>query len=223
MVSINATTGVAMAMAAGTATIYYKIPDLYSAQTEVKVESLTYIHITQDDSLAITNLPRPDGRGYIVSINVGNDRHSVEETSKMSGLGDGVLLYQDTIPFECILNSDSELFDYVNLGGFFDVHPGLISGKPMCYVIPREASAKDIQAASTSTAKLTLTVKVFDEIRGQSISSEPVTLPFVPGFVLSQTEVELSADRKEAFVAITGTAKQLESIQVCIGTICCCF
>ena len=171
-----------MAMAAGTATIYYKIPDLYSAQTEVKVESLTYIHIVQDDSFAITNLPRPDGRGYIVPINVGNDRLSVEETSKMSGLGDGVLLYQDTMPFECILNSGSDLFDYGNLEGFFDVRPGLISGKPMCYVIPREASAEAIQAASTSTAKLNLTVKVFDEIRGQSISSEPVTLPFVPGF-----------------------------------------
>lgn len=214
VVSINGTTGVAMAMAAGTATIYYKIPELYSAQTEVKVESLTYIRIARDDSQAITNLPLPDGRGYVIPISLGHDRLSMEDTSKMSGLGDGILLLEDSVPFQCFLNSDYDPLGYVNLDEFFEVKPGLINGKPMCYVIPKDAQAKAIRAASTSTAQLTLTVRVFDEIQGRSISSEPTPLPFVPAFVLSDKELELTADKTEVIVFVTGIGKQLNNLEV---------
>ena len=203
-----------MAMAAGTATIYYKIPELYSAQTEVKIESLTYIHIARGDLVAITNLPLPDGRGYVIPISLGHDHLSIEDTSKMSGLGDGILLLEDSVPFRCQLNSDYDPLGHVNLDEFFEVKPGLINEKPMCYVIPRDAPAEAIKAGSTSTAQLTLTVRVFDEIQGRSISSEPAPLPFVPAFVLSDTELELSADKTEAIVFVTGIGKQLNNLEV---------
>ena len=217
--SINSTTGVALATAAGTATIYYKITGLYCAQTEVKVESLTYIRVARDDSVVITNLPRQDGRGYVIPVSLGHDHLSVEDTSRMSGLADGILLYEDlgvkhSIPFQCILNSEYDLFGDVNAQDFFEVKPGLINGRPMCYVIPRGTTAESMQAASSSAAQLSITVRVFDEIQGRAISSEAVTLPFVPAFALSETELELSTDRRKARIVVMGSARQLDNLEV---------
>lgn len=214
VLDINATTGVAMAMAAGTATIYYKIPGLYSAQTEVKVESLSYIRVEIDDSLVITNLPRADGRGYVIPITLGHDRLPREDTSEVSGQGDGLVLYQGAMPFECIVSSDFDIFGHVNLDQFFDVKAGMIGGRPMCYVIPKDQSTDSIRAACTSTGQLMLRVAVMDEIQGGTISSGAVTLPFLPAFVVSVEELELSANRPDDFIVVTGTAKQLSNIEV---------
>lgn len=219
MVSINSTTGVALATAAGTATIYYKIPQLYSAQTEVKVESLSYIHVARDDSLVITNIPRQDGRGYVIPVVFGHDYLSQELTSKQSGLEDGMFLFEElgvkrSIPFQCVLNFGYDLFGDVNLNDLFEVKPGFINGNPMCYVIPRSVTADVVQSASSSAAQLSLVVRVFDEIQGRSISSEAITIPFVPAFVLSDTELELSADRRKAQIVVMGNAKQLDSLEV---------
>ena len=203
-----------MAMAAGTATIYYKIPGLYSAQTEVKVESLSYIRVEIDDSLVITNLPRADGRGYVIPITLGHDRLPREDTSEVSGQGDGLVLYQGAMPFECIVSSDFDIFGHVNLDQFFDVKAGMIGGRPMCYVIPKDQSTDSIRASCTSTGQLMLRVAVMDEIQGGTISSGAVTLPFLPAFVVSVEELELSANRPDDFIVVTGTAKQLSNIEV---------
>lgn len=214
VVHINSTTGVAMAMATGTATIYYRIPNLYSAQTEVKVESLGYIRLEKYDSLVITNLPRPDGHGYVIPITLGHDHLPVEETSMVSGLGDGMVFFQEAMPFTCILNSDMGIFGRDNLDQFFDVKPGMINGKPMCYVIPKDQSLEATRATCTSTAQLMLRVRVLDEIQGASISSEAVKLPFVPAFTVNAAELELSADRAEDVIVVTGIANQLSNIEV---------
>ena len=228
VININSTTGVAVATAAGTATIYFRIPELYSAQTEVKVASLSYIQVIRDDSLIITTIPRPDGRGFVIAVSMGHDHLSVEETSKKSGLPDGILLYEDlgvqhSTPVQCIFNTGSryDLFGDINsydASDLFKVKPGLLNGKPMCYVIPRSLTGDltaDIKhAVIMSKAQLSLTVRVYDEIQGRSISSEALTLPFYPPFQLSDTELELSADRRKARIVVYGTAKQLENLEV---------
>lgn len=219
VVSINSTTGIAMATAAGTATIYYKIPELYSAQTEVKVESLSYIRVAIDDSLVITNFPRQDGRGYIIPVIFGHDYLSQEQISKASGLGDGILLFEElgvkrSIPFLCVLSFAYDLFGDFNSDNLFEVKSGFINGKPMCYVIPRSVTADVSRSASSSVAQLSLVVRVFDEIQGRRISSEALTLPFIPAFVLSESELELSAERRKAPIVVMGNARQLDSLEV---------
>ena len=219
VVSINSTTGIAMATAAGTATIYYKIPELFSAQTEVKVESLSYIHVARDHSLVITNIPRQDGRGYVIPVSFGHDYLSQEQTSKESGLGDGILLFERlgvkrSIPFQCVLSFGYDFFGDVTSDDLFEVKAGFINGKPMCYVIPRTVTADVVQSASSSAAQLSLVVRVFDEIQGSIISSEAITLPFVPAFVISETELELSVDRPKAQIIVMGNARQLDSLEV---------
>jgi len=220
VVNINATTGIAMATAAGTATIYFMIPERYSAQTEVKVESLSYIHVATDDALVITNIPRQDGRGYIIPVIFGHDYLSQEHTSKASGLGDGILLFEElgvesrSIPFQCVLSFAYDLFGDFNSDDLFEVKSGFINGKPMCYVIPRSATADVVRSASSSTAQLSLAVRVFDEIQGRRISSEASPVPFVPAFVLSETELELSADRQKAQIVVLGITRQLDSLEV---------
>ena len=219
VVSINSTTGIAMARAAGTATIYYKIPQLYSAQTEVKVESLSYIHVSRDDALVITNIPRQDGRGYVIPVSFGHDYLSQEQTSKASGLEDGILLFEElgvkqATPFQCVLSFGYDFSGSVNTDDLFEVKPGFMNGKPMCYVTAKSATEDVIQSASSSAAQLSLVVRVFDEIQGRSVSSEAVTLPFVPAFVLSETELELSADRKKAQIVVMANTKQLDSLEV---------
>lgn len=227
MVNINSTTGIAMATAAGTATIYFKIPQLYSAQTEVKVESLSYVHVVTDDFLVITNIPRQDGRGYIIPVIFGHEYLSQEHTSKASGLGDGILLFEElgfgrSIPFQCVLSFAYDLFGNVNSDDLFEVKSGFINGKPMCYVIPRSATADVFRSASSSAAQLSLVVNVFEEIQGRRFSSEALPLPFVPAFVLSETEVELSADRQKAQIVVLGIMRQLDSLEVkaiCVSAI----
>ncbi|XP_029186949.2 LOW QUALITY PROTEIN: nuclear pore membrane glycoprotein 210-like [Acropora millepora] len=214
VVHINSTTGVAMAMATGTATIYYRIPNLYSAQTEVKVESLGYIRIEKSDSLVITNLPRPDGRGYVIPITLGHDHLSVEETSMVSGLGDGLVFFQEAMPFTCMLSSEMAIFGRDNPDHFFEVKPGMINGKPMCYIIPKDQSPEAIRATCTSTAQLMLRVRVLDEIQGGSIASEAVRLPFVPAFMVNMIELELSVDQPDDVIVVTGIANQLSNIEV---------
>lgn len=227
VVNINSASGVAMATAAGTATIYFKIPERYSAQTEVKVESLSYIHVATDDSLVITNIPRQDGRGYIIPVNFGHEYLSQEHASKASGLGDGILLFEElgvrsSIPFQCVLSFSYDLFGDFNSDDLFEVKSGFINGKPMCYVIPRSATADVFRSASSSAAQLSLVVSVFDEIQGRRISSHSLPLPFVPAFVLSETELELSADRQKAQIVVLGISRQLDSLEVkaiCVSTI----
>ena len=219
MVNINSTTGIAMATAAGTATIYFKIPELYSAQTEVKVESLSYIHVATDDVLVITNIPRQDGRGYIIPVIFGHDYLSQEHISKVSGLGDGILLFEElgvsrSIPFQCVLSFAYDFFGDFNSDDLFEVKSGFINGKPMCYVIPRSATADVFRSASSGATQLSLSVRVFDEIQGRPISSEALPLPFVPAFVLSETELELSADRRKARIDVLGITRQLDSLEV---------
>ncbi|CAH3168221.1 unnamed protein product [Porites lobata] len=224
VININSTTGVAVATAAGTAIIYYRIPELYSAQTEVKVESLTYIRVIPDDSLIITTVQRHDGRGFVIPVSLGHDTLSVEETSKTSGLPDGILLYeglgaQYSIPVHCILNSDygNNFFGDINFYDpydVFEVKPGLFNGKLMCYLIPRILTADVEHAVIMSEAKLSLTVKVFDEIHGRSISSEATSLPFLPPFQLGDTELELTADTRKTTITVVGTAEQLNNLEV---------
>ena len=219
VVSINSTTGVAMATAAGTATIYYKIPDLYSAQTEVKVESLSYVHVSRDNSLVVTNIPRQDGRGYVIPVVFGHDYLSQEHASKDSGLSDGIMLFEKlgvkrSMPFQCFLSFGYDLFEDVNSDDLFEVKAGFINGKPMCYIIARSVTEDVVQSASSSSAQLSLVVGVFDEIQGSSISSEAITVPFVPAFVLSETELELSAERRKALIIVMGNARQLDSLEV---------
>lgn len=224
VININSTTGVAVATAAGTAIIYYRIPELYSAQTEVKVESLTYIRVIPDDSFIITTVQRHDGRGFVIPVSLGHDTLSVEETSKTSGLPDGILLYeglgaQYSIPVHCILNSDygNNFFGDINFYDpydVFEVKPGLFNGKLMCYLIPRILTADVEHAVIMSEAKLSLTVKVFDEIHGRSISSEATSLPFLPPFQLGDTELELTADTRKTTITVVGTAEQLNNLEV---------
>ena len=227
VVNINSTTGIAMATAAGTATIYFRIAELYSAQTEVKVESLSYIHVARDDALVITNIPRQDGRGYIIPVIFGHDYLSQEHTSKASGLGDGILLFEElgvkrSVPFQCVLSFAYDLFGDFNSDDLFEVKSGFINGKPMCYVIPRSVTADVSRSVSSGAAQLSLVVRVFDEIQGRRISSEALPLPFVPAFVLSETELELSADRQKAQIVVLGITRQLDSLEVraiCISAI----
>ena len=219
VVSINSTTGMAMATAAGTATIYYKIPQLYSAQTEVKVESLSYIHVPRDDALVITNIPRLDGRGYVIPVNLGNDYLSQEQTTKASGLVDGILLFEElgfkqATPFQCILHLGHDLQGNIHAHDLFEVKPGFVNGQPMCYVVPKNAKDDVIKSASSIAAQLSLVVRIFDEIQGRSESSESLKLPFVPAFVLSETELELSADKRKAQVFVMANAEQLNNLEV---------
>lgn len=219
VVSINSTTGMAMATAAGTATIYYKIPQLYSAQTEVKVESLSYIHVSRDDALVITNIPRLDGRGYVIPVNLGHDYLSQEQTTKASGLVDGILLFEElgfkqATPFQCILHLGHDLKGNIHAHDLFEVKPGFVDGQPMCYVVPKNAKDDVIKSASSIAAQLSLVVRIFDEIQGRSESSESLKLPFVPAFVLSETELELSADKRKAQVFVMANAEQLNNLEV---------
>ena len=227
MVNINSTTGIAMATAAGTATVYFKIPELYSAQTEVKVESLSSVYATTDDFLIITNIPRQDGRGYIIPVTFVHEFLYQVHASKASGLGEGILLFEElglgrSIPFQCVLSFAYDLFGDFKSDDLFEVKSGFINGRPMCYVIPRSATADVFRSASYSAAQLSLVVSVFDEIQGRRISSEALPLPFVPAFVLSETEVELSADRQKAQIVALGIRGQLDSLEVkatCVSTI----
>jgi len=227
VVNINSATGIAMATAAGTATIYFKIHELYSAQTEVKVESLSYIHVATDDALVITNIPRQDGRGYIIPVVFGHDYLSQEHISKASGLGDGILLFEElgvsrSIPFHCVLSFAYDVFGDFNSDDLFEIKSGFINGKPMCYVIPRSATADVFRSASFGAAQLSLVVRVLDEIQGRTISSDALPLPFVPAFVLSETELELSADRQKVQIVVSGVTRQLDSLEVkavCVSVI----
>lgn len=219
VVSINSTTGMAVATAAGTATIYYKIPQLYSAQTEVKVESLSNIHVSRDDAQVITNIPRLDGRGYVIPVNFRHDHLSQEQTTKASGLLDGILLFEElgfkqTTPFQCILNLSYDPYGNVHTEDLFEAKPGFVSGQPICYVVPKSTNDDVIQSTSSIAAQLSLIVRVFDEIQGRSVSSESVNLHFVPAFVLSEKELQLSADKRRAQVFIMASVEQLDNLEV---------
>ena len=219
VVSINATTGVALTVSSGTATIYYKIPEVYSAQTEVKVESLTFARVQLDDSdLIITNLPLKGGRGYVVPIVFGNNMVSSADYSSIN-VKEGIVLYEELgteaqVPLRCLLSFRREALGFLSAADLFDVKPGLRSGKPVCYVIPKSSSADTMLIASRSEAPLNLLVKIYDEIQAQEVSSDSFVLPFIPAFVVSEAKVELSNSRKKKRLVVTGTQRQLDSLVV---------
>lgn len=222
VVTIDSNTGMAVALSSGSATIHYKIPGHFSAQTEVKVEGISTIHFHYDSSKIITNVPLKDDLGYIIPVVLGNDHQSSQHISAV-GDKDTVVLYESLGSLSqhvmsCILRFSYETHSSVRARELFEAKPGLLSGRPMCYIIPRSTTSDVTLAAATIDSKLNLMVKVHDEVHDDDVSSDPAALPFVPAFALSTTEVHLSGDKegKTKTVAVIGVTRQLDAIVVSI-------
>ena len=170
--------------------------------------------------MVITNIPQHDGRGYIIPVTFGHEFLTLQQTSRASGLGVGILLYENLgvkhpVPFQCLLSFGYNHFGGINADHLFDIKPGLVNGKPVCYLVPKSVVVNVVQATSFSDADLSLVVKVFDEMQGRSISSDPVKLSFVPAFVVSEKEIQLSYDVRKARIVVTGNSQQLDNLEVC--------
>lgn len=222
VVTIDSNTGMAVALSSGSTTIHYKIPGHFSAQTEVKVEGISTIHFTYDNSKIITNVPLKDDLGYIIPVALSNDHQSSEYISFV-GDKDAVVLYESlgSHPqhvMSCILRFSYEIHGSVRARELFDAKPGLVSGRPMCYIIPRSTTSDVTLAAATADRELNLIVKVHDEVHDDDLSSDPVVLPFVPAFALSTTEIHLSGDKegKKKTVTVIGIPRQLTALVVSI-------
>jgi hypothetical protein len=210
----------AVALSSGSATIHYKIPDHFSAQTEVKVEGITTIYLNHDSSKIITNVPLKDDLGYIIPVALGNDHQSTDRMSFV-GAKEGVVLYESLGSLShrvmsCILRFNYEIHGSIRARELFEAKPGLLSGTPICYIVPRSTLSDVTLAASTIDRDLNLIVKVHDEIHDDDMSSDAVALPFVPAFALSTTEMHLSGDKegRKKTVTVVGVPKQLSSLVV---------
>ena len=222
VVTIDSNSGMAVALSSGSTTIHYKIPGYFSAQTDVKVEGISTVHFTYDPSQIITNVPLKDDQGYIIPVVLGNDRQSSEHISFV-GDKDAVVLYENlgSLPqrvMSCILRFNYEAHGSIRARELFEAKPGLISGRPMCYVVPRRTGLDVTLAAATIDSELNLIVKVHDEVHDDDLSSDPVGLPFVPAFALSTAELHLSGDKEERKKTVTvfGVPRQLSALVVSV-------
>ena len=218
MVNIDNITGVAIALSSGTTTLYYKIPDVYSAQTEVKVDRPTFIRASIPDSnMLITNWPQKGGHGYIIPITLGSD--AVSSSEFRGKFKEALVLFEDLdvksqVPLSCFLSFGDEFFTSLSAMDLFVVKPGLMAGQPVCYITPRISSPDVAFTASTSEAPLHLLVNVRDQTQGFEVSSQPLALPFVPAFVVSKSEVLLTSREVKKRLVVTGTRRQLENLLV---------
>jgi len=132
IVAIDAVTGIAIALSSGSATVHYRIPDHFSAQTDVKVESISSISINYDQSQIITNVPLKGDTGYIVPVTLSNDYMSSSSIDNMVAM-EGVLLF-DSLGLlsqrvmSCVVRFSFEMQGSLKARELFDVKPGLMSG-----------------------------------------------------------------------------------------------
>ncbi|EDO39640.1 predicted protein [Nematostella vectensis] len=216
IVTIDAKSGVALALSSGSTTLLYCIPNVFSAQTEVKVDSISHIRVNYDNKKILTNVPQKGDQGYIIPVLLGNHHH-LSDRAAHKGLPEGVVLYESLGPLVQRSMTCSLRFSHdqgsVGASELFDAKPALYNGSPVCYIVPRHVTASVAAAASLLDSQLSLVVKICDKAHDSVVSSDAVTLPFVPAFRLSTLSLVLGGEGNvKKTVTVHGVRAQLNAL-----------
>ncbi len=118
-----------------------------------------------------------------------------------------------TIPFSCLLTADGDS-DNLPVENILNVRPKYVDGRPYCEISSIELPNAIMRQVSTLQMTLSLRVMLSDHNNDVKMQSAPVSLPFIPSFMLSLKEVELSADKPIASVKVTGIPSHLSGLRV---------
>ena len=233
VMSLQPDSGVGRALGVGRTVVYHKIKDVTDTHTEITVAKAEGVRFNSTGEMGpFTNGRRPSELGdYLLSVEFylpGGDAFSPIHTSPnkeclrmVTGSEAppprGHVYYIQQVPFECQVElqthtgADVVASKYVTAQPTFDP----LTGESHCKLLPVEGSGGSAETLSVRDA-LRLSVRVigYDYHRTYSVVSEPLDVPFEPGFYLSRREVLLSAKDPTSDLTVTGLTHQLNTIKV---------
>ena len=125
-------------------------------------------------------------------------------------------VYLQQVGFNCLLTVKSPThpqisqLDVAKAVAVFDKK----SGMSYCHLMPTSNIATQRLLSTISDVTMTLQIVAYDFDQTYTVVSAPVSIPFVPSFVLSQQQIKLGSCDPIGKIEVWGTNDQLNSLQV---------
>nr|XP_006822310.1 PREDICTED: nuclear pore membrane glycoprotein 210-like [Saccoglossus kowalevskii] len=205
--------GVGIATRPGTTTVYQNLTDNFVTHTEITVHAVQDISIDDTAVMYVSNLPKDEPYKIPVvlgemSNNVKGDNCSQEILQSMYNR-----LTLHSVPFQCIIkfdnNADIRAQDLFGVTTAFDVK----NGQYYCSISQMQM-LHSLQLLSTIDSTLQLSVSVLRQDNQPLIKSRIVSLPFLPAFYISQSDITISNKHPQTELVVHGIKKVLDTVQV---------
>lgn len=177
----------------------------------MNIQKTSRIRLSLSDTTIITNAKSLQQQTIDIPIEIG------EEGVSDSHFCDNTVTYEVPrrlrLPFSCSITA-SDPMDSLSIDTIFDVTSKYINGRPHCEIAVVDMPRRVINQLSTTDVMCALQVMLTDHGKDNMVASDVVKLPFVPAFVLSSYETELSPEKSTAFFKVIGVPAQLNNIKV---------
>ncbi|XP_077992157.1 nuclear pore membrane glycoprotein 210-like [Glandiceps talaboti] len=212
VLSIDRQAGIAVAKRPGTTTIYQNISENFVTHTEITVHPIRHVYIDSNTIAYVSNLVRSSS--YSFPVLLGSTSHVKGEncSEELATVYNKLVLH--SVPFRCNMafqdkHIEIKAHDLFQVYADFDVD----TGQYLCIVSQLE-SGYSAQLLSTINTNLQLSVTVLRQEHQQEVQSSVLSLPFIPGFHVSQSEISLSNAHPNGELLIQGVKKVRDTVRV---------
>eukprot|EP00117_Sycon_ciliatum_P012254 scpid5767/ scgid13392/ Nuclear pore membrane glycoprotein 210; Nuclear envelope pore membrane protein POM 210; Nucleoporin Nup210; Pore membrane protein of 210 kDa len=224
VLSIEAATGLAHALAVGHSTITFLAGGTELAMVEVSVSQVAEVSLDLAGSPTLTNAANTPMSQISIPVvfstgaEHNNGRFSIfpgptaadQCSQKLVSRSGAVHSATQQVPFSCVLSSGDRYLEQSWLSGAFHVEGKFDSktGDSYCLV-----KAQGAAHPSTWSQPLQLNVQVSDAFSTYSVQSRQVDISFIPAFTINTAQFDIKDSQPPSHVVLQGPQAQLAAIK----------
>eukprot|EP00794_Sanderia_malayensis_P016623 gene16623-18313_t len=210
VLSIDPKNGVAIGNSIGSAIVYLSHGEM-TTNVEVQVQKASSLHLLSSGIEAILHDPSKPKQAYDIAVKIG------DAFMPKPNQCDDTVEYGDRrslrIPFKCLLTAANQA-EVNAVETILNVKPKYINGQPYCEISIVDLPASLLKQISTFNVVISLQATLADHENHVFLQSDVVRMPFIPAFVLSSKDIQMSSDKSSVLVKVTGIASHLNNLKI---------